>query len=79
MGLIAETAVRTLVIGVLLPYANHDLGFRQVPEILHIQTFVAQATVEAFAKAVLPGDTWRTIHRLPLMRLELLLLPARST
>ena len=50
-----EGAVRSTVVVDLLPVTDDGLGFMHTPELLSGQTFIAQATVEAFHVAVLPG------------------------
>ncbi len=53
-GLVAERAVPSAVVVVLLPVADHDPGLGQAPEDVDVQAFVADAAVERLDVAVAP-------------------------
>ncbi len=52
--LVGQAAVRSLLIILSAPASDHDLCLSQVPEPLHVQAFVTQPPVEAFAVRILP-------------------------
>ena len=44
-----------MVVVVVAPVFEDDSGFEEVGEVLDVEAFVAQASVERFDPAVLPG------------------------
>ena len=62
-GLVAERAVSSAVVVVLLPVGDHDAGLGQVPEDVDVQAFVADPAVERLDVAVAPRLTGGTNDR----------------
>ena len=57
-GLVAEGLVGPLLVVVVSPVFEQDLGFVEAFEGLEVEQFAAEVAVEGFDVGVLPGGSW---------------------
>jgi hypothetical protein len=61
-GLVAQTAMRTLFVILPAIHGEHDPCLGHGLKDVHIQTFVAHGTIEAFTVPILPGAAGVAIY-----------------